>query len=93
MNFATISTVVVDCPQPRQLAEFYAAVLGGDINDFRGDGSWIDVRRLDVEDIDAAQQRVIALGARPLDLDDGGRRDFRVFADPAGHPVCLIRPT
>jgi hypothetical protein len=44
MSFATISTVVVDCPQPRQLAEFYAAVLGGDINDFRGDGSWIDVR-------------------------------------------------
>ncbi|MFC9676962.1 VOC family protein [Streptomyces sp. NPDC056949] len=123
MGFATMLTVVVDCPQPRQLAEFYAAVLGGDIDDFRGDGSWVDLRPpagqrmsfqlspglkppdwpaadhdsqqlhldLAVEDIDAAQQKVIALGARPLDLeDDGGKRDFRVFCDPVGHPFCLI---
>lgn len=40
-----------------------------------------------------AQERVLALGARALDLDDeGGKRDFRVFADPAGHPFCLIHP-
>ncbi|MGW0757432.1 VOC family protein [Streptomyces sp. NPDC002814] len=41
-------------------------------------------------DVDAAQEKVLALGARPLDLDDqGGKKDFRVFADPAGHPFCL----
>ncbi|MBT2385802.1 VOC family protein [Streptomyces sp. ISL-11] len=48
---------------------------------------------LDVADIEAAQERVLALGALPLDIDDqDGRRDFRVYADPAGHPFCLIRP-
>lgn len=47
---------------------------------------------LDVADIDRAQEEVLALGATPLDLDDlGGERDFRVYADPAGHPFCLCR--
>jgi catechol 2,3-dioxygenase-like lactoylglutathione lyase family enzyme len=36
-----------------------------------------------VEDVAAAGQRVLALGAVRLDGD--------VFADPAGHPFCLIR--
>ncbi|WP_210588198.1 VOC family protein [Streptomyces sp. GESEQ-35] len=50
--------------------------------DFDAGPSWADV--------DAAQEKVLALGARPLDLDDqGGKKDFRVFADPAGHPFCL----
>ncbi|MER6693912.1 VOC family protein [Streptomyces minutiscleroticus] len=45
-----------------------------------------------VTDIEAAQAEVLALGATPLDLDDdGGERDFRVYADPAGHPFCLCR--
>ncbi|MGW0563882.1 VOC family protein [Streptomyces sp. NPDC003016] len=46
----------------------------------------------DVPDIEAAQEQVLALGATPLDLDDdGGKRGFRVYADPAGHPFCLCR--
>ncbi|MEV8565305.1 VOC family protein [Streptomyces sp. NPDC051322] len=45
-----------------------------------------------VADIERAQEQVLALGATPLDLDDGGgERDFRVYADPAGHPFCLCR--
>ncbi|MGW2477673.1 VOC family protein [Streptomyces sp. NPDC001665] len=44
----------------------------------------------EVEDMEAAQREVLALGATPLDLDDdGGERGFRVYADPAGHPFCL----
>ena len=44
----------------------------------------------EVEDMEAAQREVLALGATPLDVDDdGGKRGFRVFADPAGHPFCL----
>ncbi|GHH01963.1 VOC family protein [Streptomyces rubradiris] len=42
-------------------------------------------------DIDAAHERVLALGARPLDLEDRGKKDFQVYADPAGHPFCLCR--
>lgn len=46
----------------------------------------------DVPDIETAQAGVLALGATPLDLDDDdGRRGFRVYADPAGHPFCLCR--
>ncbi|MBB5105456.1 VOC family protein [Streptomyces spectabilis] len=45
-----------------------------------------------VTDMDAAESQALSLGAMPLDLDDqGGRRGFRVYADPAGHPFCLCR--
>lgn len=37
-----------------------------------------------VEDVAAAAPRVLALGATALEGED-------VFADPAGHPFCLIR--
>jgi catechol 2,3-dioxygenase-like lactoylglutathione lyase family enzyme len=40
-----------------------------------------------VDDVDAAEPRVLALGARRLASGGGGPR---VFADPAGHPFCLI---
>ncbi|MFI2642980.1 VOC family protein [Streptomyces sp. NPDC018610] len=43
------------------------------------------------EEMDAAHERVLALGARPLDLEDSEKKDFRVYADPAGHPFCLCR--
>lgn len=42
---------------------------------------------LEVSDIDDAQSRVIALGATLLDVDPRG---WRILADPAGHPFCLI---
>ena len=42
---------------------------------------------VEVDDVDAAQERVLALGATRL---PGEGSDFRVFADPAGHPFCLV---
>ena len=50
----------------------------------------LDVR---VDDIDAAEREVMALGADRLHgVEETG---FRVFVDPAGHPFCLVfgRPT
>ncbi|THV24286.1 VOC family protein [Glycomyces paridis] len=44
-----------------------------------------DVR---VDDLDTAETAVLALGARRL---DGGGETFRVYADPAGHPFCLVQ--
>jgi hypothetical protein len=41
------------------------------------------------ERMDEAEREVLALGARLLQDDDGGKRDFRVYLDPAGHPFCL----
>ena len=113
--------LVVDCPDPRGLAQFWSAVLGQPITyaaeDFvvvsRDDTtsglafqlapdhvapSWPDPARpqqmhLDVmvDDLDAAQDAVLALGATVLRHRGAG---FRTYADPAGHPFCLIaRPS
>jgi catechol-2,3-dioxygenase len=40
-----------------------------------------------VEDVETAERQVLALGATRL---PGEGEDFRVYADPAGHPFCLI---
>ncbi|WP_199736358.1 VOC family protein [Micromonospora sp. HM5-17] len=39
-----------------------------------------------VDDIEAAEAKVLRLGATRL---PGGGPGFRVYADPAGHPFCL----
>ena len=44
----------------------------------------LDVR---VDDLDQGEQQVLATGARRL---PGGGETFRVFADPVGHPFCLV---
>lgn len=40
-----------------------------------------------VDDVAEASAAVVALGAVPLRTEPGSSR---VFADPAGHPFCLI---
>ncbi|WDZ87326.1 VOC family protein [Micromonospora cathayae] len=116
-----LRSVVVDCPDPRALAAFYAELLGLSVAEEDSDGddwvvlggprgrhpriafqlapelrppTWPDPAvpqqfHLDVsvDDVDAAEQRVLALGARRL---PGEGDDFRVYADPAGHPFCLV---
>ncbi|MFJ5141680.1 VOC family protein [Streptomyces sp. NPDC088707] len=122
---AELQCLVIDCPAPAELAEFYRSVLGGEVDrpDRRwslGDAwstlhtpgglvlcfqgvtdhrppTWPDPERpqqfhLDfgVADLDAAHDRVVALGARLLDGGEG-KRSWRVYADLAGHPFCLVR--
>ncbi len=43
-----------------------------------------------VDDIEAAQAQVLQLGATRLPGGGGTDSGFRVFADPAGHPFCLV---
>jgi catechol 2,3-dioxygenase-like lactoylglutathione lyase family enzyme len=45
----------------------------------------LDIR---VDDVDAAERAVVALGATRLPNEH--ERGFRVFTDPAGHPFCLV---
>ncbi|GGK19326.1 glyoxalase [Pilimelia terevasa] len=45
---------------------------------------------IEVADIGVAEPRVCALGARLLRGGGGVRSGFRVYADPAGHPFCLV---
>ncbi len=109
---------VVDCPDPRALAAFYAAVLGLEVTEDHPD--WVVLGRppgtrelafqraadyvpptwpepdrpqrlhldIRVADVDAAEEAVLALGARRVHgvHEDG----FRVYRDPAGHPFCLV---
>jgi hypothetical protein len=49
--------------------------------DLDGGSTWAE--------IDAAEEKVLALGARRLRAPEG--EHFRVYADPAGHPFCLCR--
>ena len=114
MPIGRLHHVIVDCPEPLDLARFYSALLGLPItyrdDDFavvstsnRASGlafqrapgnpapTWPDPavpqqihHDVMVEDVAAATPHVLALGATALAGDD-------VFADPAGHPFCLIR--
>jgi catechol 2,3-dioxygenase-like lactoylglutathione lyase family enzyme len=45
---------------------------------------------LEVDDLDAGEAAVVALGARKHEVQPG--TTFRVFLDPAGHPFCLVTP-
>ncbi|MEU9082013.1 VOC family protein [Streptomyces sp. NPDC048357] len=122
---AELQCVVLDCPDPQALAEFYRALLGGNVNQpdrrWAVDADWATLHapsglvlafqraadhlpphwpdptrpqqfHLDfgVPDLDRAQEQVLAVGATLLDGDAGGR-GWRIFADPAGHPFCLVR--
>jgi catechol 2,3-dioxygenase-like lactoylglutathione lyase family enzyme len=64
------------------------------VSDFVAPG-WPDPARpqqlhldIDVPDAEDAHKRVIGLGARLLRAD---HRGWQVYADPAGHPFCLLR--
>ncbi|MEV5437644.1 VOC family protein [Streptomyces sp. NPDC052682] len=122
---AALQCVVLDCPDPLELAGFYQSLLGGAVNqpDRRWSVGedwatlhtpsglvlafqrvaehrpprWPDPARpqqfhLDfgVPDLDRTQERVLAAGARVLDAG-APDRSWRVYADPAGHPFCLVR--
>jgi hypothetical protein len=42
-------------------------------------------------DLDVAHERALALGARlRYDRSDDAEEPLRVYADPAGHPFCII---
>ncbi|MGW5786423.1 VOC family protein [Streptomyces sp. NPDC003757] len=44
MAVAELGAVVLDCPDPRALARFYADVLGGTVE---GEGDWVDLKLAD----------------------------------------------
>lgn len=119
-GIARMRTVVIDCPDPGALAEFYRQLVGGEVT--HADVDWVVLepepgRRLafqqaddhapptwptgerpqqfhldvTVDDIDAAEPAVLAIGATKHEVQPGDAAGdaFRVYLDPAGHPFCL----
>lgn len=117
-----LQAVALDCADPVALAEFYAALLGGQVVVDPESPEWVELHGLDgaplafqrvedyrppqwpgqeapqqmhldfdVDDLEADERRVLELGARVLERTDQVRPDanWRVYADPAGHPFCL----
>jgi hypothetical protein len=96
---------VVNQPDPRwSLSDGWATLHTGSgfvlafqrVEDYRRP-QWPDPARpqqfhldLGVKDLDQAQEQVLGLGAALLDVGDG-KRGWRIYADPAGHPFCLVR--
>ncbi|GAB2997529.1 VOC family protein [Saccharothrix stipae] len=116
-----LQCVVLDCPEPKVLAEFYRGLLGGEVD--RADRRWsldenwstlhtesivLGFQRaveylapewpdpakpqqfhldVGVEDLGVAKAEVLRLGATLL---DDSNDVWWVFADPAGHPFCLV---
>ena len=50
----------------------------------------IDVNATD-RDQDAELERLLALGARPVDVGQTGTESWHVLADPEGNEFCLLR--
>ena len=50
----------------------------------------IDVNATD-RDQDAELERLLSLGARPVDIGQTGEESWHVLADPEGNAFCLLR--
>lgn len=117
----TFDCLVIDCPDPRALADFYERLMG--LERVEESDDWVtlgdaaqptrialqrvadfvppDWHSLDapqqmhldvlVENLDVAQEAVLGLGAKLLDGSDKPI-GYRVYADPVGHPFCLVTP-
>jgi len=114
-----ITEVVVDCADPRGLAEFWRQVLGFTVLSSKDDEVEIgpeegfgglqptlvfslttDPRpaklrlHIDVSPVGHEQAeelaRLLALGARPVDVGQDGTEPWHVLADPEGNEFCLL---
>jgi hypothetical protein len=100
-----LQCVVLDCPDPRwSLGDGWATLHSASglvlafqgVDDYRPP-RWPDTAHpqqfhldVDVQDLDRAQKQVLDLGATLLDAG-ADTRGWRIYADPAGHPFCLVR--
>jgi hypothetical protein len=73
-----LMNIVVDCPDADISARFWAAVLG-----------WERVQEnadfVDIADASDGRRRLVF---QQIVLED---ETYRVYADPAGHPFCLVQ--
>ena len=113
---AVLREIIIDCNEPRRVAEFWAQTLGWAIQD-NNDVLWMSESgapypdlllvfvpvkekkavknrvHLDVSpvgcDRDEEVARLVALGARPVDVGQG-EVPWVVLADPEGNEFCVL---
>ncbi|MEU5772457.1 VOC family protein [Streptomyces venezuelae] len=105
MKLAAFYSEVTGVPVKEDSNEHWAGIALGDIElaftpveDYRAP-RWPDSAHpkqfhldFEVDDIEAEQSRVLALGATlKQDMVGTNGYGFRVYADPVGHPFCLCR--
>ncbi len=120
--------LVVDCANPRRVAEFWCGVLDytvhedreGDLVEIgpaelapldelrrtavpaqivfsRASGKKVHKNRLHLDicpidsDQDTEVERILALGARRIDIGTGKDASWTVLADPEGNEFCVLR--
>lgn len=72
-SIATLSLTALDCPDPRVLAEFYAAVTGWPVEDDDADAGWVQLRNqagatLAFQQVESYQAPTWPDGDRPQQL-------------------------
>jgi predicted enzyme related to lactoylglutathione lyase len=113
---------VIDCADPRALAEFYGELLGWEIDEGESEPDWVELAApqggarlsfqcdphfqpptwpaadrpqmmhldLRVASLEQGHESALRAGATPLPQPaDRVNSNFRVYADPEGHPFCL----
>ncbi|MBE9374845.1 VOC family protein [Saccharopolyspora sp. HNM0983] len=117
-----LAAYVLDCPDPRALADFYGRLLDWAVDESASDADWVELadpaggaplsfqrdpghRRptwpgrelpqmahldIRVSTLQEGAELALAAGAVPLEQPAGQLdANFRVYADPAGHPFCM----
>jgi hypothetical protein len=80
-----LQCVVLDCPDGLRLARFYQALLGGEVNQTErtpSNSTWTSTSPISMRPIRRSSS------SAPLRVDPRG---WRIYADPAGHPFCLLQ--
>ena len=105
MALAAFYSAVTGCPVREGSDEHWAGIPFGElelafirVEDYRAP-QWPDSEHpkqfhldFEVDDIEAEQSRVLALGATlQQDFVGADGHGWRVYTDPVGHPFCLCR--
>jgi hypothetical protein len=74
--------IVIDAHDLPALARFWTEALGWKVLDLTSSA----------EDRDQETDRLLALGARRIDIGQTGNESWTVLADPEGNEFCVVRP-
>lgn len=96
-----LAAVAIDCPRPRELAEFYAQLLGWEIDESESDERWVELAepegsaRLAFQYVpdylpptwpSSHRQQMMHLDIRVSTVDEGRRRALDAGATPLPQP-------